>query len=239
MNSFLIALQFLTIIPVRHSIPADEKQLANSTLFYPVIGLLIGSILVISSFLLTNVSIQIQAAILLIMWVMLTGALHLDGLADCADAWVGGLGDKQRSLAIMKDPAAGPVAVVSLVLLLLLKWLLITTILERQMPYVLILIPMLGRIAILLLMSFTHYARVDGLANTIIENLPYNFVKLISLIGVIIGIYYLAIAPIICMLVMLFLIAFQANKRLGGVTGDVYGAAVELVEITVLLGVVV
>ena len=106
MNSFLIALQFLTIIPVTNSYIASDKQLGNSTLFYPIIGLMIGSILVLITQFISHIPISIQAILILTIWVMLTGGLHLDGLADSADAWVGGLGSKQRSLEIMKDPAA-------------------------------------------------------------------------------------------------------------------------------------
>ena len=177
MKSFLIALQFLTVIPVTHSFIASDKQLGYSSLYYPVIGLLIGSLLVLAAFLLANISIQIQAVIILILWVLLTGGLHLDGLADCADAWVGGLGNKQRSLDIMKDPAAGPIAVVVLVLLLFLKWSIIAYILEKQAIEVLLLTPMLGRLAILILMLSTSYIRPTGLGASIIANLPELSVK--------------------------------------------------------------
>ena len=98
------------------------------------------------------------------LWVAITGGLHLDGLADCADAWVGGFGNRQRSLAIMKDPAAGPIAVLVLVLLLLLKWSLISSIIEKQALSVLLLTPLLGRLAILMLMSTSDYIRTGGLA---------------------------------------------------------------------------
>jgi adenosylcobinamide-GDP ribazoletransferase len=101
--------------------------------------------------LLASYSISTQAVLVLMLWVAITGGLHLDGLADCADAWVGGFGNRQRSLAIMKDPAAGPIAV--LVLLLLLKWSLISSIIEKQALSVLLLTPLLGRLAILMLMS--------------------------------------------------------------------------------------
>ena len=59
---------------------------------------------------------------LLAVWVLLTGALHLDGVADCADAWVGGFGDREKTFQILKDPRSGPIAVVVLVLVLLVKW---------------------------------------------------------------------------------------------------------------------
>jgi adenosylcobinamide-GDP ribazoletransferase len=237
MKSFLVALQFLTIIPVTHSIIVSDKQLGYSSLYYPVIGLLIGSLLVLAAFLLANIPIQIQAAVILILWVLLTGGLHLDGLADCADAWVGGLGNKQRSLDIMKDPAAGPIAVVVLVLLLFLKWSIITYILEKQAIEVLLLTPMLGRLAILILMLSTSYIRPAGLGASIIANLPELSVKWLSLSGVLAGIYWLGFLPVGFMITMIFIISYQAKKRLGGVTGDVYGATVELVEVSVLMGI--
>ena len=239
MNSLLLALQFLTIIPVNHSYIASDRQLGNSILFYPVIGLLIGSILALSSLMLANIPLQIQSAIILILWVLLTGGLHLDGLADCADAWVGGLGSKQRSLEIMKDPAAGPIAVVVLVLLLLLKYLLINYILEHQTLAVLILTPVMGRLAILILMLSTRYIRTAGLGEKLVANLPITATKAISLLGILTGIYYLGITAIALMLIIVFIVKYQANKRLGGATGDVYGAAVELVEVSILLGFVI
>ena len=171
--------------------------------------------------------------------VIITGALHLDGLADCADAWVGGLGSKQRSLEIMKDPAAGPIAVVVLILLLLLKWSFISYILEQQALAVLVLTPVLGRLAILLLMLSTSYVRTAGLGEKLVENLPISATKAISLFSILISIYYLGIIPISFMLIMILIISYQAKKRLGGVTGDVYGAAVELVEVSILLGMMI
>lgn len=239
MNSFLIALQFLTIIPVTHCFTASDKQLAHSPFFYPVIGLLIGSLLVSSALLLIDLPLQIQSTLILIVWVLITGGLHLDGLADCADAWVGGLGSKQRSLEIMKDPAAGPIAVIVLLLVLLLKWSIINTILEKEAFEVLLLAPMAGRLTILILMLTTRYIRSGGMGEKIVANLSENSLKVITLSGLLISIYYLGVLPIFFMLIMIFIISLQAKKRLGGVTGDVYGAAVELVEISVLLGVVI
>jgi len=238
MNSFLLAFQLLTIIPITHTFIASDKQVGYSCLFYPIIGLFIGAILTVMSLLLIDIPVNIQAAVILMLWVLLTGGLHLDGLADCADAWVGGLGSKQRSLDIMKDPAAGPIAVVILVLVLLLKWVLISSILEQESFYILILTPMLGRLAILLLMLSTNYIRSAGMAEKMMRHLPRLAVGILSLIGVFLGFVYLGGLAISFMLVILFLIRYQTKKRLGGVTGDVYGAAVELVEVAVLLGAV-
>ncbi len=239
MNSFLLAFQLLTIIPINYTFVANDKQLGYSSLFYPVVGFFIGGSLVTTALLLTTIPIQVQAALILMLWVLLTGGLHLDGLADCADSWVGGLASQQRSLEIMKDPASGPIAVVTLILVLLLKWTLISYLLEQKDFYILFITPMLGRLSILLLMLSTNYIRFAGMAAKLVNHLPRSNAYIVSLIGLVVGLYCLGIFSIIFMLLTLLLIAHQANKRLGGVTGDVYGAAVELVEVSVLLGVII
>jgi len=215
---------------------ANDKQLGNSSFFYPVIGLIIGSLLAFSTLYLSTLPLQTQAVIILMLWVLLTGGLHLDGLADCADAWVGGLGSKQRSLKIMKDPTAGPIAVVVLVLVLLLKWSMISQLIEQNSIEALLLTPVLGRVAILILMLTTHYIRPDGMGKKIVDNLPQSALKGLSLFCLLLGIYYLGFLAISFMLVIVSIIIYQSKKRLGGVTGDVYGASVELVETGILFG---
>ena len=96
-QAFLLALRFLTMLPVPRGVPNDDLTAGRSLLWYPAVGLLLGLLL-----LLVNRSLALpfylQAAVLLAFWVVLTGGLHLDGLADCADAWVGGLGDREKKL---------------------------------------------------------------------------------------------------------------------------------------------
>ena len=122
MLPFWIALQFLTVIPIQLSRVPNQEENARSVLCYPLIGLLIGLILYSLSWLLSPVPHLLSATLILIIWIWLTGGLHLDGLADTADAWVGGFGDKQRTLEIMKDPSCGPIGVLSLIAVCLLKW---------------------------------------------------------------------------------------------------------------------
>ena len=146
MYAFALALQFLTRIPILFNFVASDRQLGQSVLFYPLIGLLIGSVLWLLAFGFGDTSTGLKAALVLTGWVWLTGGLHLDGLADCADAWVGGLGSRERSLDIMKDPAAGPSAVVLLVLVLLLKWTALMAIPENRLLEVMIVVPMAFRV---------------------------------------------------------------------------------------------
>ena len=146
MTPLLIALQFLTRLPVSlPGIPTPE-QVGRSLLWYPLVGLLLGLLLWGAHLLLGQASAVLQAAIILALWVGLSGGLHLDGLADTADAWVGGFADRERTLAIMKDPRSGPIAVVVLVLLLLLKFAALFTLLQAGQGIYLLLLPWLGRI---------------------------------------------------------------------------------------------
>lgn len=152
---FVVALQFLTILPVQTTQLPDSKTTGQSLLYYPVVGLLIGVMLGGLGWLTNAIPADLQAGIVLVVWVVLTGGLHLDGLADSADAWIGGFGDRQRTLAIMRDPYCGPAAVVALVLVLLLKYLALAQLLANQHWWILVLAPVLGRTVIILLLRNT------------------------------------------------------------------------------------
>lgn len=237
MQSFLIALQFLTRIPVGHSFVADDSRLGMSVLFYPLVGLLIGALLMAGAMLLADSPAMVAAAVLLVVWVLVTGGLHLDGLADCADAWVGGFGDQQRSLRIMKDPASGPIAVCVLVLVLLLKWTLLVYLLEQNRFVPLLIAPLLGRSAILWLMLSTPYVSSQGLAEKLLQYLPRTATRWVAALSVAVATVALGWLPVLLAGLLLSWIRQAAMSRLGGVTGDVYGAAVELTETAALLAV--
>lgn len=144
MTPFWIALQFLTTFPVRLSAMPTPQQNAQALLFYPVVGLLIGGILYGIALLLHALPLVLLSSVILVLWIWLTGGLHLDGLADTADAWVGGFGDKARTLEIMKDPSCGPIGVLSLVIVCILKWSALYVLLQQQCYSTLILFPALG-----------------------------------------------------------------------------------------------
>lgn len=238
MDSFLIALQFLTRIPVARHLNTNDAALGHSVLYYPLVGFLIGTVLSALSLLLSAVPDTVTAAIVLSAWVWLTGGLHLDGLADCADATVGGMGDRQRSLQIMKDPAAGPVAVTVLLLVLLLKWVCLVELIQQGNLIVLMLVPLLGRCAILLLMLSTPYVSSKGLAEKIVENLPFADARWVIVVSLVFAGLMIGWANVLFAGILLLWVRNMALLRLGGVTGDVYGAAVELVETGALLAVV-
>ncbi|MBC3468224.1 adenosylcobinamide-GDP ribazoletransferase [Pseudomonas sp. RW10S2] len=239
MLPFWIALQFLSSLPVSLPGMPEPRQMGRSLLFYPAVGLLFGLLLWAASALLQGAAAPLQAALLLTLWVLLSGALHLDGLADSADAWLGGFGDRERTLQIMKDPRSGPIAVVTLVLVLLLKFCALWVLVERGAGAWLVLAPVVGRAAMLGLFLCTPYVRAGGLGSALAEHLPRRAAGWVLLgsalsclvLGGWLGLWLLLVAA----LVFAFL-RRQMCRRLGGTTGDTAGALLELLELTVVLG---
>ncbi|MBK5536161.1 adenosylcobinamide-GDP ribazoletransferase [Pseudomonas sp. TH08] len=236
-----IALQFLSSLPIRLRGMPEPEQLGRSLLFYPLVGLLFGAILWGLNLFLAGAPLLLHAALLLTVWVLLSGALHLDGLADSADAWLGGFGDRERTLTIMKDPRSGPIAVVTLVLVLLLKFAALLALIEQQQGAALIIVPLLGRAALLGLFLTTPYVRAGGLGQALADHLPRRvgwWVLAISAVAcVVIAGFSAVVALVIAVGVFVWLRRVMV-RRLGGTTGDTAGALLELLEMAVLVGLV-
>ncbi|VXC40209.1 Adenosylcobinamide-GDP ribazoletransferase [Pseudomonas sp. 8Z] len=237
MIALLIALQFLTRLPVSlPGMPAPE-QIGRSLLWYPVVGLLLGLLLWGAHLLLGQATAPLQAAILLALWAGLSGGLHLDGLADTADAWVGGFGERERTLTIMKDPRSGPIAVVVLVLLLLLKFAALLTLLQAGQGVYLVLLPWLGRSLLPVLLATTPYVRSGGIGQALVDHLPRQqlpWVLAVHLLGMLLFGWQALLALAASALLFIWL-RRALLQRLGGTTGDTAGALVELGECVALL----
>lgn len=249
-GAFLIALGFLTRIPVAFVTSASVRQKSDSLLFYPLVGGIIG-VLVLCLILLfdaleTSVgghfSPMFYGVLGVAFWVWLTGALHLDGLADCADAWVGGR-DRASTLRIMKDPSAGPIAVVVLVLVLLMKAVLLAELIRLSLTLELVFVPVIARAYVLVLFMTTTYANPGGLGQVYQVGLnekqrAYRY-RCYALIATTLFGFIVLGWNLIWLLVASALVAFWLRRstigRLGGFTGDVAGAMVELIELTLCL----
>ncbi len=241
LKPFLIALQFLTRLPLPW--PPDHQagdyplQQRRSLLFYPLVGLLIGVLLIGVQYGLVEVlhtgSALLQAALLLAVWVAITGALHLDGLADSADAWLGGLGDRARTLAIMKDPYAGPAGVVALVLAALAA--LVTT----NGPWPMLLVaPLLGRVAVMVLLISTPYVRAGGIGENLAAQDGRLWPWLIIGLSLLLAIWLAGERGLWVVLGVAVVGYWQRRRmlaRIGGTTGDTAGALLEIIETTALL----
>lgn len=240
MLPFWIALQFLSSLPIRLPGMPQPKELGRSLLCYPLVGLLFGILLWALSALLGGVPVLLQAALLLAAWVLLSGGLHLDGLADSADAWLGGFGDRERTLSIMKDPRSGPIAVVTLVLVLLLKFTALVVLIERQQGFALLLAPLIGRSALLGLFLSTPYVRAGGLGQALADHLPRlagRQVMGLSVLACLLLGGYSGLWALLMAFAVFYWLRHLMLRRLGGTTGDTAGALLELLEMVVLLSV--
>ena len=237
MKAFLLALQFLTCLPVSLKTDPNPADWGRSALAYPLVGLLIGFLLAGLQQLAGHADPLLQAALLTAAWALVTGGLHLDGLADSADAWVGGHGDRARTLEIMKDPRSGPAAVSTVMLVLLLKFAALASLLKAGAWPALLLAPLLGRSALLALLLSAPYVRPQGMGSALLAHLPrvaatltLFVVAACALLAGKSGAQALA-AAIAAWLVLRWLML----RRLGGSTGDTLGASVELSEMAVLV----
>lgn len=235
---FLVALQFLTQLPVRIDPQPSNQIIGCSLLYYPLVGLIIGVLLAGLGWLLNSAPALITAALLVTAWVLLTGGLHLDGLADCADAWIGGMGDSEKTLAIMKDPACGPAGVVAILLIILLKFTALHALLITDSWIALLLAAIIGRTLLPVLLLTTPYVRRNGLGCILSACQP----KRLSIIVVAATTVFILLATkfyglwlIISATALFLVLRHLMIRRIGGTTGDTAGALVEVTETTVLL----
>jgi adenosylcobinamide-GDP ribazoletransferase len=239
MLPFWIALQFLGSLPIRLPGMPSPGELGRSLLFYPLVGVLFGSVLMALNLLLEGAPQFLHAALLLAAWVLLSGGLHLDGLADSADAWLGGFGDRERTLTIMKDPRSGPIAVVTLVIVLLLKFTALLALIESHHSIGLLLAPVIGRAAMLGLFVNTPYVRAGGLGQALADHLPRTLgvqVLGVTALGCVLVSGWAGVWAVLMATVGFFWLRQLMIRRLGGCTGDTAGAMLELLEVLVLVG---
>ncbi len=235
---FLVAVQFLTRLPVRLTAQISEKDIGYSLLYYPFVGLIIGLILAGFGWLMNGMPPLIAAALLVTIWILLTGGLHLDGLADSADAWIGGLGDREKTLTIMKDPNCGPAGVSAIVLIILLKFVSLHSLNTAGEWIAVVLAIILSRTVLPLLFLTTPYVRNNGLGSALAAFQPRNgsiFVIMltVALIFLLTGNHYLWL--VLAAAAIFLLLRQLMMRRIGGTTGDTAGALVEITEATVLL----
>lgn len=236
MRGLLAAIGFLTCIPVPARVFGGAAARARSLAWYPAVGAMLGALLIALAWALRDVNPLLRASLILVAWIALTGALHLDGLADSADAWAGGMGDRARTLAIMKDPATGPMGVVAIVLVLLLKFTALAS-LSKPAWSTLLLAPLLARAALVALFLTTPYVRPGGLGDDLqrAPRIACLIVLAFSSAGCAIarwrGVWMLLVAT-----AMFALWRRAGLRRIGGCTGDTAGALAEMIETAVLVG---
>jgi adenosylcobinamide-GDP ribazoletransferase len=238
-SDFRVALSFLTIFPTVPDHNPDEAQLSRSMAFFPAVGLVLGLGLVVLNWLLDSfIPRPVLDCLLVLFLIIASGALHLDGIADLIDGLAGGK-DREGVLRIMKDSHVGAIGVVGLVMVLLLKYLSLYNIDPAVKSAALVLTPAAGRWVQVVLASYCRYLRPEGgTGAAFVDRVGEREVliasgTLIAAALVLFGAKGIFIVFLLGLAAMLLQRYFQ--QRLGGITGDVLGAATELVEVLALL----
>lgn len=232
------ALQFLTILPPLIRRAPHPEDLGRSEAFFPVVGLLLGAALALADWLLTPfVAPLVRDVILVAVLAVLTGALHLDGVVDTFDGLFTGATPARR-LEIMRDPRAGSYGVVAVVLLLTLKLAALASLPPMLRTAALIVAPCLGRWGIVLATGAFAYARPEGMGRAFKESIRWTHVAVAGILslgaaGLLAGAGGLLIWTVVCTAVLLA--GRWVVGRLGGLSGDTYGAICEITETGVLV----
>jgi adenosylcobinamide-GDP ribazoletransferase len=243
-DDMLSAFGFLTILPLTNIAGGSTPRPGKMYGYFPLVGLLIGLICVVVD----SIRFMPRSAVAfltLAVWVVMTGGLHLDGLADACDGLFATTTPERRR-EIMKDPHAGAWAMVGVVLILVGKF----AVLQTVSPLLLIIPPVLGRWAMVLAASLFPRASETGMAARFANGFEQpqivaasvTALVVVALVAVImaitsgIGSVLLILVVTLVSVLVVYGVGTWASPRLGGgLTGDVYGALCELVELVSLL----
>jgi adenosylcobinamide-GDP ribazoletransferase len=234
----LLAASFLTILPLGPSRPADEEDVARSFGFFPLVGFLIGAALTVEDFILATVfGVPIRSGLIVLTLVIVTGALHLDALADTADALAAGA-DRKRALAILRDTSVGVFGITAVALWLGLQWVALAALQGPTRAAAIYLSPGLGRWAMVAVAAGVDYLRAAGAGSFLKPQWSWPNLRLATIITLI------AIIPVFSSHARAAAgaaIAVAVGARwfygrwLGGVTGDLIGAAGAIAELAAML----
>ncbi|WP_232696513.1 adenosylcobinamide-GDP ribazoletransferase [Brevibacillus daliensis] len=247
MNAFFSALTFLTRIPVTYTYA--ESDWYKSARFYPLVGLVIGCLLALSSSLLGYLFPDMLAGLLLVsFWIWVTGGLHLDGWMDTADG-LGSARTRERMIEIMKDSRVGAMGVIACFVLLSIKvisvYLIMNNLVVIRYAALLLAIPMMARMSMLASIYYWPYLHqksgkgsAQGLKGglskwSFIISLLLSFFIMIIACGIWAGSLLTGIT-----IVVHLLFNSKLMKELHGLSGDSYGALVEVTETLLLVGAV-
>lgn len=237
--SLLSAFQFLTIIPLRTRKMATPEQIRRSLAFFPLVGAAIGlALALLDKGLLEIFPANVSSAILIAALVLITGAIHMDGLIDTCDGIFGGR-TSERRLEIMKDPRVGVFGVLGAIFILMVKWTALMSLGAPVRASAIVLFPVAGRCAMALAVNRFRYARAEGTGRIFADgdtDVPAMFAVMIALAAALLlfglqGFVLMVSCGAFAMLMALFI-----KSKIGGLTGDSYGAINEITEIAMLLG---
>lgn len=243
MKGILLLFRFMTRLPIGFEPKFDSDELGKSMKFFPIIGMIIGLILFGAFWLLYTVvySPMVMAVLLVIIEVVLTGELHLDGLADTFDG-IFSYRSKQKMLDIMKDSRLGTNGGLVLILYFMLKVVLLVEISEfagLNMGILLLIVPVIARLNSVVNCASAPYARSTGMGKTFVDHTNVGEVVIATILtaafvggaAYLFGLPYTILIVIPIIMLLGFFYAKLMTRKIGGITGDTLGAVVELSEI--------
>jgi adenosylcobinamide-GDP ribazoletransferase len=238
-NDFLLMLQFFTRIPVNFNLSYEKENFRKGAVYTPVVGLIIGCIQWITFYFLNKVlPASITAVFVVLISVLITGALHVDGLGDTCDGFFAFKG-KDRIIEIMKDSRIGTFACIAICMDMLLKVLAVAYIIEYKSTSAIIAAPVIARSSVVLLAFIGKNAKPSGSGNLFIGNITYKIAALASMIAILATSLLLGVGIAVFMYAVVSVVTMLINKysesKIDGITGDILGANNELIEILVLM----
>jgi len=240
MRAFLFSLQFLTVIPLKLARPPEVRDYAKAVFFFPVVGLLLAGMLISANLVLTIVYPPLLASLfLVILLTVLTGGLHLDGLADTFDALNSGK-EQEAMLAVMRDSSTGVMGVLSIVSVFMTKVFLLTFIPRNIKSFAIAGMLVTSRWSMTVVLRFFKYARQQGKAREFVQNMSTPVLIAASCFAAIVSAASFGIRGIALLVVsgvVAFGFAHFAATKIGGITGDVLGAVNEISECVYLIAV--
>ncbi len=234
MKPLLAAIQFLTIFPVSSRFQVGEKELRQSVLFFPVVGLILGGVLAVLDCGVCRLFPPLPAnVVMVILMLAVSGCFHMDGLADTADGFLSSR-PRERILEIMRDSHVGPMGVIAIVCVLALKISALASVPGLLHWRAVLLMPLAGRCALVLGMKAVPYARTQGGLVTVFGRPGWPaLIAALSILSVaawfVMNIPGLVIAGIVFLMTIVF--SLWCRKKIGGFTGDTLGAVCEITEI--------
>ena len=235
LNDLKVAFAFLTRIPIKHN---EKIRLERSAGLFPAVGLFIGIISGISYYLGMAILDPIAAAAITVtLSTLLTGAFHLDGLADISDGLVGGWNKVQR-LQILKDSRHGTYGVVAIVLQLILQVALLSSFTGKDGFWVLIVAHSLARVTPVFLMLLPAAPGHEGMGASISKTVKLRDLLMALIIAIPITFYVNGFGTILLIITLIFVNMFFALwviRKIGGLLGDAFGASEQISETSILL----
>jgi adenosylcobinamide-GDP ribazoletransferase len=236
MKKLAAAFTLLTIIPIPRVSPG-EQDIAGCKPYFPVVGLVIGTLACITTILMCKIPQSITSVIVVIFLALISRCFHLDGLADSADGIMSSR-PREKMLEIMRDSHIGTMGVFAILAVFSVKTVSFISISSSALPAVVLLAPILSRYSIILYTHVSQYARENGLGKAMFENKSFLTLLWGTLFSTSFAYYFLAITGILIfcgIIVSTLLWAFYTRIKLGGATGDTIGANVEISEMLVPL----